>query len=209
MSASRDALDTLVGILACAIAPAPVTVGDTQANSDVDGVRVSPISLDRVGRSRRHGALMDLQLAAAVTAAGPHALDLIEALLVAIERGPLSAAPLPDTIKAGQLGFVVRLPVTVRIDEPAPPLVTVPPVLQVHPVRSVDGVLLDDAGRAISGAKLTVGGAVSVSGAGGTFHLLVAEGAPTVSVDYGGEQRDLTFDAELEPPRLVWATSAG
>lgn len=139
-SVTQQAFDDLLGVLSEAAGQAGVagpatTVLDT---AEPPAVVATPLSLVRVGRSRRLGALLDLELAVAVEVSGSDALSLTEQLLLAIELSPHSRIePLPAG-RAG-LGFVVVQPVSVAITEPTGPPVR-EPVVEVHP--------LDVSGRA-------------------------------------------------------------
>lgn len=191
MSASGDALASLVDLLASQIAPEPVVVNDgSGVVSEQVGTVVRPLALDRVGRSHREGAILDLELTVAVTTHGPHAVDMLERHLVTIERSQFSARPLtPASARAGStaddrlvtaLGLVVAVPVSVRLEEPLPPIVTQPPVVRVQPLSGLEGTVVDADRRGIRGAVIrsSTTGMTSVSDGSGRFRLLTT-GEPT------------------------------
>jgi hypothetical protein len=212
MSAARTALLGLVSALAAAVDPETVAVDDdgTQAGKE-PAVLVRADSLTRVGRSRRDGALLDLELVSTVRSRGPRALELTEQMLTALEReSRYTAEPVPapaPPASAGGLGFQVRMLVPVRLDEPAAPRVTKPIGLDLRLVRSLAGVVVDSAGQGVSSAQVSaaVGGGPSTTDPDGRFRLLVAD-APkqTFVVEVRGATRTLDVATDSAPVVIRW-----
>lgn len=138
VGASRQALEAVVALLQAVASPAVVTLTHEDAEP---AVAVTPLSLVRVGRSRREGALLDLQLTLAVAARGPDALSVVERLLVAAETSPhIAVGPLPSD-RPG-LGFTLTVGVSVPISEPTGPQVLTP-VVDVRVVDAIPQLRLD------------------------------------------------------------------
>lgn len=98
MPAARSALENLLDTIRQALAPVAVGLAGQAGDTDQDDAEVllTPVSLRRVGRSRRAGALLDLELTVAVTAQGPDAIDHLERLLVLAETRGLTVASAPE-----------------------------------------------------------------------------------------------------------------
>jgi len=133
MSAVRSTMNTLLELVADQVKPDRVAeAGDAESVADA-AVIVRPVGLERVGRSQRDGPVLDLQLAVLVVCLGRRALDNLEALLAAVETaGQYSISPLrPEPLLAGpvQLGFELRVPVSLRLEDTRGPLVTEPLVV--------------------------------------------------------------------------------
>lgn len=218
MSSSEDVLTALVDLLATEVSPAPVVIDDGHlVRTDLQGTVLRPVALVRVGRSRRGGAILDLELTVEVTTHGPKALATMERHLVTIERSqpgaraePSSSDRSPADDLACGLSVVVILPVAVCLTEPQPPLVTQQPVVEVHFVTSLDGVLLDMNNHPIIGAvvRLAATGVTCVSDKAGRFRLLTTTGAPgpaSIEVTVRG-QRHLTT---LEFPHVDGLSAKG
>ncbi len=213
MSAARTALLALVGALADAVDPETVAIDDDESPPPDGGpaVRVRPTSLARVGRSRRDGAVLDLELVAAVRSGGPKALELVEQMLTALEReSRYTAEPVLLPVEApsrGGMAFQVRMPVPVRLDEPEPPRVTEPMRLDVRLVRSMSGALIDSAGHGVADARVSasVGSGPSVTDPDGRFRLLVAD-APrqTFVVEVRGATRTVEAATATAPVVIRW-----
>jgi hypothetical protein len=154
MSATQQALDGLVTALSAAADGGKVSVlrpGDTPSTEGPD-VLVTPLSLTRIGRSRRAGSLLDLELTVAVEAGGDNVLDLAEKLLLAAEATPHARLePLPAD-RSG-FGFVVAVTVSVAIAEPTGPPVR-ERVVQVQPLVAVTGTVVDPDGVALGGVEV-------------------------------------------------------
>ena len=150
MGAARTTLDSLLERLSTSLHPAAVVLGDggpgsPEASVDSDLVTVIPTALRRTGRSRRQGALLDLELSVRVVVAGPGALDLLEQTFVLAETSGMLVDTDPEPTG---LGLTLILPVSVPIDEPTgPPVITT--VVEVHPLSLIPGrvpVPADEAG---------------------------------------------------------------
>lgn len=131
-------MDSLLALLTHAVEPFRLNVreskvpesnltGDISPTAD-PAVTIRVVSLDRVGRSRRGGSILDLNLTAAVFTTGPHFLDATEQMLRTIEvDARFSAAPLSWTpAPSAGLGFLVSARVCVRLDERVGPEVSRP-----------------------------------------------------------------------------------
>lgn len=194
MSSSEAALRALVELLAAEAAPETVVIDDGRVDrTDFSGTLVRPLALERVGRSRRSGAILDLQLFLEVTTYGANALATMERHLVTIEQSQLAAQEQPPQpaqrsagYGAGTMSVVVVVPVAVSLAEPQPPIVTQPPVVEVHFVSRLDGVLVDSDGHAITGAIVRTAetAATSVTDKAGRFRLLTTtDGSGPISID--------------------------
>ncbi len=125
-SVTQQAFDALLGVLTEAAGEAGVATSPT-GSGERPPVLATPVSLLRVGRSRRLGSLLDLELATAVEVSGEDVLGLTERLLLAAETSPRSRIePLPRD-RSG-FGFVVVQTVSVAVTEPTAPLVREPVV---------------------------------------------------------------------------------
>lgn len=220
MSAARTALLGLVSALAAAVDPRTVTIDDephrlvTPEPTDRDAdptpaVRVRASSLTRVGRSRRDGAVLDLELVATVGSAGPEALELTELMLTALEREARytveSVAEHPEAWPG--LGFRVRMPVGVRLEEPVGPRVREPMRLDVQIARSLPGVVLDAEGQGVPDAdvRAALGGGPSRTDSDGRFRVLVAD-APRqeLVVEVRGATRTIEAATDTAPVVIRW-----
>lgn len=141
MSSLRSSLELLVGLFAAAVGPDAVVLVTDDAEqtpgspsaSDAP-VQVRPLSVMRIGRSRRDGPVLDLELRVAVVCSGEYSIDNIESLLRALETtgnytvGALD--PFHGQVSETRLGFVTTVPVSLRLDEPRGPLVREPLVVK-------------------------------------------------------------------------------
>ncbi len=134
MGSARSTLDALLDRLSTSLHPAAVVLAgsDLQATpADSEGsdrVTATPTALRRIGRSRRGGALLDLELSVRVDVTGPGALDLLERILLLAETGGMTVGTDPEP---ASLGLTLVLPVTVPLDEPTgPPVITT--VVELH-----------------------------------------------------------------------------
>lgn len=208
MSVVRSSLSTLVSVLAEAVAPDPVGVWDG-GSLPTDPVVVRVVTLDRIGRSRRDGPVLDLELAAAVSCTGPRSLENLEQMLAAVENtSRYSVAPLTaDGHTTGALGFLVRVPVTLHLTEPGGPPIREP--LQVTTVigRQLRGVVVGPDGHGLAGASIrSQASAVTVaSDRAGRFTLLsTPEPVQDFTVEYRGTTRLVT--AAVDPALIIsWA----
>lgn len=166
-------------------------------------VRIRPAALARTGRSRRNGALLDLQLTVLVTVEGDEPLPVLESLLVAAESHPhVSIGPLPETEPG--LGFSIVVPVPVPIEEPTGPPVTDTRV-DVHPFSTLSGEVLDATGRGVPGTVVSSGTTRqrSLTDSAGRFQLLAAGGPTTLTAAKDGRTTSITVEPDGEPVRLV------
>lgn len=198
VSVAQQALDALMIRLSSVAAQAGVASDATDA-----AVQVRPASLARVGRSRREGALLDLELTVTITVTDPKPLPLLEALLLAAESMPHTAiGPLP----AGQrgLGFTLALLVTVPIAEPSGPRVT-ETVIEIHPLSNLSGQVVDGDGRGVPAAEVTstiTRQRVSTTSAGG-FQMLATGRPVTLTATKGGRSASVNFEPGSHPVRIV------
>jgi hypothetical protein len=224
MSATRTALLGLLDVLTVAVDPAPVRLADDEpqdgpddpvathrddapaegaARSPDGAVLVRPIALERVGRSQRAGAVLDLELVAAVLATGPQALELDEAMLIALEPLPRYVVePAPEA-----LAFRVRTRVGVQMDGPVRWRVSEPLQVEVQIGRPMPGILIGPDGRGVAGAEVSaaVGGRGTSTDADGRFHLHVADVQhQRFVVAVRGTTRTVDASTETAPVVLRW-----
>ena len=213
MSVVRSSLSALVDVLAEAVAPDAVSIEDTGAQS-VDAATTGPVvvrvvALDRIGRSRRDGPVLDLQLTAAVACTGPHSLENLEQMLAAVENiSRYSVEPLPAAVPAARsLGFLVRVPVTLRLSEPGGPPILEPLRVDTVVGRQLSGVVVGPDGHGLAGASIrSRASSVAVaSDRAGRFTLLSTPDAiQDFTVEYRGATRLVT--APVDPALiLTWA----
>ena len=160
VSTARSALEALLTTLADAVRPATVALGAspgpaapgiTSTDAPSAEVVVIPTGLRRIGRSRRGGALLDLELTVSVVTSGPDALDHLERLLVLAETtGITVGAPTEPPL----LGMTLALPVSVPLHEPTGPLVTTP-VVELHPLRVLNGSVRGADGHGAAGVAVS------------------------------------------------------
>jgi len=135
VTALRDSLDEFVALIERSVAPETVDLILDGGTAETGPIVVRPLSVERVGRSRREGPVLDLRLTASVHCVGPRGLDAIESIFRALESsGSYSIGTLANDVSAGNnggLGFVTSMPVSLRLDEP-----TGPPVLTPLEVRT-------------------------------------------------------------------------
>ena len=211
MSVTQQVFDGLVTALSAAASDAKVVIGrpgETPPEGRPD-VLVTPLSLHRVGRSRRVGSLLDLELAVAVEASGGDVLALTERLLLAAESTPhVRIDPLPDGARG--FGFVVVLGVSVEITEPSGPPVT-ETVVDVHPLAAVTGTVLNPDGSALAGAEVrsSLTRQQTATDVTGRFSLLGLSRPTTLTVSRG--RRRVTHDvpADSTDLRIVLPTHEG
>lgn len=152
-SVTQRTFEALLGLLTDAAGEARLAVAGEDGAPERPDVLVTPLSLARVGRSRRLGALLDLELAVAVEVAGDDVLPLTERLLLAAEASAHSRIdPLPAD-RTG-FGFVVVLAISVALTEPSGPPVR-EPVVEVHPLQAITGTVVDPDGTALRGVEVS------------------------------------------------------
>jgi hypothetical protein len=207
VSALRTSLSQLVDVLADAVAPDTVGISDGGA-APVDPVVVRVVSVARVGRSRRDGPVLDLELAASVNCTGTRSIENVEQLLGALEHAPqYIVTPVERAATEDALGFLVRVPVAVRIPEPEAPLVREPAVITALVGRELAGVLIGKDERGISGARIRshASGQQAESDANGRFRLLsTPDPVQEFTVEYRGSARRVTANADPLPLTIRW-----
>ncbi len=218
MGVVRTSLTELVGLLNNAIAPEHVTLSDGSRSGsddpdDPSGTTIRPTALTRVGRSRRDGPVLDLELTARVDCRGPHQLDNLEKLLLAVEHhSQYATAPVPDQELAAEtdreaLGFLVRIPVSVRLDEPSGPPVREPLITRLVAGRTISGRLLDSHNNGIPHARIRVHSSANavVSDDSGRFEVLAsADELQHFAVAVRGTERQVTATTKTLPVTIRW-----
>lgn len=210
MSVVRSALTDLMDLLSAAVAPEAVRfdAGDSQ---DAVPISVRLLAVDRVGRSRRSGPVLDLDVSVTVRCTGPQNVENLEKLLVAVESGSrYSTGPLGrlDPLDPAQdIGFLVHVPVSVGLTEPSAPPVREP--LQVRTIvgRSLAGIVVGPDGKGIGGAyvRATAAGAAVSCDPQGRFQLLsTPEPLQQFTVEVKKTSRSYTADARTLPVVLRW-----
>jgi len=202
MSVTQQVFDGLVRVLSEAAGKAGTRVGQAVAAPPEDRpeVLVTPLTLTRVGRSRRLGSLLDLELAVAVEVAGDDVLALTERLLVAAESGPhLRIGPLPDPTTG--FGFVVVLGVSVPVTEPSGPPVE-ESVVHLHSLAAITGVVVGPDGRALPDVEVhsSLTRQRTTTDAAGRFSLPGLPRPTTLTVSRGA--RSTSYEVPDEPAGL-------
>lgn len=204
VSATQQALDGLVKALSAVVDGARVTVVRPGADPPAErpDVSVTPLSLSRVGRSRRVGSLLDLELAAAVEVGGDDVLGLAERLLLAAEGTPHARIdPLP-TDRPG-FGFVITVGVSVAVAEPTGPPVR-EPIVEVQPLVALTGTVVDPDGVAQAGVEVRSGltrqqtitdsaGRFALAGLARPTSLTISRGARSATLDVPADPTGLRF----------------
>ena len=216
MSAARDALLALTDVLTSAAAPYGAASGrdhelDPAARSTLS---VTPVALDRLGRSARDGPVLDLELGVRVLVGGPEALELTEALLTALER---DARYTVEALRPGSdgllrpedgLGFCVRVRVPVRVEEPVGPPVRHPLRVELRPARSIAGTVVDADGAGVPGAVVRArgGGRPVIADADGRFRAMAVQGGADQEfvVQVQGTTRVVQAAAVTTPVVIRW-----
>ncbi len=202
MSATQRALDGLVKAFSDAVDGATVAVvqpGDEPPAQRPD-VLLTPLSLTRIGRSRREGSLLDLQLSVAVEASGDDVLDLAERLMLAAETAPHAHLdPLPAD-RPG-FGFVIAVGVSVDVTEPTGPPVKVVEV-EVQPLVGITGVVVDPDGVPLASVEVrsSLTRQQTTTDVTGRFALTGLARPTTLTISRGA--RHATVDVPAEPTGL-------
>ncbi len=215
----RSSLTELLGILSDAVSPVRVRFDDgseppTGQFSDAP-VTVHAVAMNRVGRSRREGPLLDLELKVAVECHGPTQLDNMEKLLVAIEQNTQysvvsSGEFQPDEYDAGirqGLGFLVRVPVGISLDEPSGPPVAEPLLAATTLARLIHGRLVDVHNKGIPEAYIRPHSSATavVSDPTGHFEVLVpADDLQHFVVAVRGTEREVSANTSSLPVIIRW-----
>lgn len=214
MGVVRTSLTELVGLLNNAIAPDHVTLDDGSRSGsddpdDPSGTTIRPTALTRVGRSRRDGPVLDLELTARIECRGPNQLDNLEKLLLAVEHhSQYATAPVTETTdQTPGLGFLVRIPVSVRLDEPSGPPVREPLITRLVAGRTISGRLLDSHNNGIPHARIRVHSSANavVSDDSGRFEVLAsADELQHFAVAVRGTERQVTATTRTLPVTIRW-----
>ena len=205
MSTMRASVTELARLLSDAVAPDAVGVHDGDvAPSDPVVLRV--VAIDRIGRSRRDGPVLDLELTAAIECTGPRSLEHIEQMLGALESSPLYSVGSFDARRAPALGFEVRVPLAIRIPEPEASLVRTPLEVTTVVGRLLSGVLVGADGFGIEGARIRAGSSTPASSdPRGRFELLsTSDPQQELTVELRGVTRRFTAEADPLPLLIRW-----
>lgn len=211
MGMVRAALAELVSVIQHAVEPEQVALRDGSRDDPEDPpdapVTVTPSALTRVGRSRRDGPVLDLELTALVECRGPRRLDNLEKLLVAVERQSQYGTATTEAPAAPGMAFLIRVPVSVRIDEPSGPPVLEPLVTHTVAGRTISGRLLDRHNAGIPHARIRVHSSANavVSDDLGRFEVLAsADELQHFAVAVRGTERQLTASTSTLPVTIRW-----
>lgn len=214
----RSSLSDLLGVLSDAVAPQHVRFDDGSPTAVVPPpdapVTVRAVSLNRVGRSRREGPVLDLELRVAVECHGPEQLDNMEQLLMAVElhsqysvvsNGEFRPEEYSGTLQQG-LGFLVRVPVSLRFEEPSD--------LPAQPVtdpqgagRRIRGRLVDGHNKGIPDAYIHAhsSATAAVSDATGHFEVLASpDELQHFAVAVNGTEREVSASTKKLPVIIRW-----
>jgi hypothetical protein len=209
MGVVRSSLTELIGFLNDAITPEEITLDDDSRSEAEEPpgapVTIKPTALTTVGRSRRDGPILDLELSVWLQCRGPRQLDNLEKLLIAVERHSQYTTA-PDTERPG-LGFLVRVPVSVRIDEPSGPPVLEPLIAKTVIGRRISGRLLDSQDNGIAHARIRAHSSANavVSDDSGRFEVLAsADELQHFAVTVRGTERQVTATTNTLPVTIRW-----
>ncbi|WP_120522484.1 hypothetical protein [Arthrobacter celericrescens] len=228
MGVVQASLTELLGLLSNAASPVPVHLEDDGEPSSPGAppdappdapadaaVTVRPVALNRVGRSRRNGPLLDLELKVAIEARGPDCLTTMEKLLLAVERhsqysvvstGEFEPGEYSASIREG-LGFLVRVPVSLAFEEPAGPPVLEPLIAETTVARRIHGRLVDIHNKGIPNAYIRAHSSATavVSDATGHFEVLAsADELQHFAVAVRGTEREMSASTSSLPVTIRW-----
>lgn len=211
MSATQQALDALVSALSAAADGGTVTVirPGGEPPSERPDVLITPLSLTRLGRSRRADSLLDLELTVAVEAGGDDILDLAERLLLAAEATPHARLdPLPPD-RTG-FGFVIAVGVSVVVVEPTGPPVR-ERVVHVQPLLAVTGTVVDPDGVGLNGVAVrsSLTRQQTTTDAAGRFALAGLVQPTTLTISRGARRATLDVPADPIGLRLILPNHEG
>ncbi|MDI2033545.1 hypothetical protein [Paenarthrobacter nitroguajacolicus] len=215
----HSSLSDLLGVLSNAVAPQHVRFDDGSPTAGVPPpdapVTVRAVALNRVGRSRRDGPVLDLELRVAVECHGPDQLDNMEHLLLAVElhghysvvsSGELRHEEYSDAIHQG-LGFMVRVPVALPFEEPSDPTAGEPVPGKASGVRRIRGRLVDAHNKGIPDAYIHAHSSATavVSDATGHFEVLAsADDLQQFAVAVDGTEREVSATTRSLPMIIRW-----
>ncbi|MGR0160340.1 hypothetical protein [Paenarthrobacter nitroguajacolicus] len=214
----RSSLSDLLGVLSDAVAPQHVRFDDGSPTAVVPPpdapVTVRAVTLNRIGRSRGDGPVLDLELKVAVECHGPEQLDNMERLLLAVElhsqysvvsNGEFRPGEDSGVIQQG-LGFLVRVPVSLRFEEPSDPPVP-PAVGKSGAGRRIRGRLVDVHNKGIPDAYIHAhsSATAAVSDATGHFEVLAsADELQHFAVAVDGTEREVSAVTKRLPVIIRW-----
>lgn len=219
MGIVRSSLTELLATLSDAVSPESVRFDDGLESDDEPppdaSVTVRAVAVNRLGRSRRAGAVLDLELKVAVECRGPMQLDIMEQLLMALEhnsqysivsKGEFEPGEYQATIRGG-IGFLLRVPVALRFDEPSAPPVLEPLIATTNVARRIHGRLVDVHNKGIPDAYIRPhSSAIAVvSDATGHFEVLAsADEIQHFAVAVRGTEREVSASTSSLPVILRW-----
>ena len=211
MSVTQQVLDGLVQTLSAVAGGGRLTVVQPGGEPPPErpDVLVTPLSLTRVGRSRRADSLLDLELTVAVEAGGDDVLDLAERLMVAAEATPHSRLdPLPAD-RPG-FGFVIALGVSVVVAEPTGPPVR-ERVVHVQPLVAVTGTVVDPDGVALNEVEVrsSLTRQQTTTDAAGRFALAGLAQPSSLTLSRGARRVTVEVPADPTGLRLVLPNHEG
>jgi hypothetical protein len=214
----RSSLTELLGILSDAVSPVRVRFDDGSeppTGSTDAPVTVHAVAMNRVGRSRREGPLLDLELKVAVECHGPTQLDNMEKLLVAIEQNTQysvvsSGEFQPDEYDGGirqGLGFLVRVPIGISLDEPSGSPVAEPLLPATAVARLIQGRLVDVHNKGIPEAYIRPHSSATAVVSDPTGHFEVMASADDLQhfvVAVRGTEREVSANTSSLPVIIRW-----
>ena len=212
VSVVRTELAALVEILRSAVPPDDVRLVDDDENArEPAPVAVRAIALSRVGRSRRAGPVLDLELAVSVVCTGDQRLENLERLITTIEGGSrYSTSTLdrrwPPATPAG-IGFQVQVPVAIPLDEPMAVAVREPLQVKMQVGRHLTGVVIDTHGNGLGGARVrSAASSVAVAcDPQGRFECFsTSDTEQLLTVEFQDSIRQFTANARMLPITLRW-----
>ncbi|KUM40873.1 hypothetical protein [Arthrobacter sp. EpRS71] len=214
----QSSLSDLLGVLADAVAPQHVRFDDGSPTAVVPPpdapVTVRAATLTRIGRSRREGPALDLELTVAVQCHGPGQLDNMEQLLLAVEHhsqysvasnGEFRPEEYSSAIGQG-LGFLVRIPVSLRFEEPSDPPAQAA-VGAAAAARRIRGRLVDGHNKGISDAYIHAHSSATAVVSDATGHFEVPASADEVqhfAVAVDGTEREVSASTKSLPVVIRW-----
>lgn len=219
MGVVRSSLTELLGILSDAVSPVRVRFDDgsepPKGHSADAPVTVHAVAMNRVGRSRREGPLLDLELKVAVECHGPTQLDNMEKLLVAIEQNTQysvvsSGEFQPDEYDAGirqGLGFLIRVPIGISLDEPSGPPGDEPLAAATAVARLIHGRLVDVHNKGIPEAYIRPHSSATAVMSDPTGHFEVPASGGDLQhfvVAVRGTEREVSANTSSLPIIIRW-----
>ncbi|MGJ3191616.1 hypothetical protein FQP90_08270 [Paenarthrobacter nitroguajacolicus] len=215
----HSSLSDLLGVLSNAVAPQHVRFDDGSPTAGVPPpdapVTVRAVTLNRVGRSRREGPVLDLELRVAVECHGPEQLDNMEQLLLAVEihsqysvvsNGEFRPEEYSGAIRQG-LGFLVRIPVALPFEEPSEPRAREPVIGKAGAGRRIRGRLVDAHNKGIPDAYIHAHSSATavVSDATGHFEVLASpDDLQHFAVAVDGTEREMSTRTSSLPVIIRW-----